>query len=105
MSSLLTRMFASLTLSLYLVVGWVGVRVFAPEMTSFEISTAHLSLFSETKINTSKEETLEAPVMAFKDIQFSEKKSLITKRVKVAKELIIVKSAPVQFKYTLVNKN
>jgi hypothetical protein len=98
-------MFASLTLSLYLVVGWVGVRVFAPEMTSLEISTAHLSLFSETKINSSKEETLEAPVMAFKDIQFSEKKSLITKRVKVAKELIIVKSAPVQFKYTLVNKN
>jgi hypothetical protein len=105
MSSLLTRMFASLTLSLYLVVGWVGVRVFAPEMTSFEISTAHLSLFSETKINSSKEETLEAPVMAFKDIQYSEKKSLITKRVKVAKELIIVKSAPVQFKYTLVDKN
>ncbi len=105
MSSLLTRMFASLTLSLYLVVGWVGVRVFTPEMTSFEISTAHLSLFSETKINRSQTETLEAPLMVFKDIQINEKKSFITKRIKLVKENIIVKSSPVQFKYTSVDKN
>jgi len=105
MSSLLTRMFASLTLSLYLVVGWVGVRVFAPEMTSFEISTAHLSLFSETKINSSQTETLKAPLMVFKDIQINKKKSFVTKRIKLVKENIIVKSSPVQFKYTSVDKN
>lgn len=105
MSSLLTRMFASLTLFLYLVVGWIGVRVFAPEMTSFEITTAHLSVFSETKINSSKEEALQAPLIAFKDIKFIEKKSVISKKVKLVKEVIIAKSAPVQFKYTSVEKN
>jgi hypothetical protein len=98
-------MFASLTLFLYLVVGWIGVRVFAPEMTSFEITTAHLSVFSETKINSSKVEALQAPLIAFKDIQFSEKKSVISKKVKLVKEVIIAKSAPVQFKYTSVEKN
>jgi hypothetical protein len=105
MSSLLTRMFASLTLSLYLVVGWVGVRVFAPEMTSFDISTAHLSLFSETKINSSKLDSLRAPKITFKEIQISKMKSLVAKKIKLVREEIIVKSRPVQFKYSPVNKN
>jgi hypothetical protein len=96
---MLTRMFASLTLCLYLAVGWVGVRVFLPKTTTLEISTAHLSLFSDYSVNKGETEVLESPKLVFQEVKVLAVRPTIAKRIHLIKERIIVRSNPLIFNY------
>ncbi len=96
---MLTRMFASLTLCLYLAVGWVGMRIVFPETTSLEFSTAHLSVFSDYSLKPIESEVLESPQMVFQDVKFLKVKPVIAKKISLTKEKITVKIAPVTFHY------
>ncbi len=77
---MLTRMFASLTLCLYLAVGWVGMRIVFPETTTLEFSTAHLSVFSDYSLKPIESEVLESPQMVFQDVKFLKVKPVIAKK-------------------------
>src|SRR5690606_6161188 len=92
MSFLLTRMFAYFTLVMYLVVGTVAVRVLAPEMTTVEVSSSYFKLFSKTEINSIEALQIEAPELAFNEIQFPVEKVVVAK----AKTTPATKKAVVQ---------
>lgn len=81
---MLTRLFAYFTLFTYLVVGVAAVRVFMPETSTIEISTAHLSYFSKSQFKSPVTEEIIAPELAFSDIKFpTEKKAPAINNVKV----------------------
>lgn len=68
-------MFACLTVLVYLAVGTVAVRVFAPEVTSIEFPSAYFNLFSDTKIETALIPEIDAPNLNFARIVFPEMRS------------------------------
>lgn len=107
MSSLLTRMFASFTLVLLLAVGWLGVRVFVPEMKTVEINASVINVFSNTTLKASQPELLNAPVLSFQEIKFSTPKAHIAKKIKLVKEAIVVKTEKIEvnFKYQNLSKH
>lgn len=89
---MLTRMFAYFTLFMYLVVGVVAVRVFAPEMTTVEVSSSYLKYFSKTEFNAPETEVVVAPEIAFSEIKFPVAKKPVVAVVKkpVAPKVVVV---------------
>jgi len=103
MSIMLTRLLTSLTLALYLVVGCIGVRVFAPEMTTVTLNTNALSIFSKTELAVEKNDVLEIPKMAFNEIKFPVERKVIVKPAKIAAAKPI--NTTIQMVYTKVAQN
>lgn len=95
MSGMLTRMFASLTIGVYLLLGIVGARLVFTNSKTVTISTEYFKLFSEYKVSSPVNEIIQAPVFNFADIKFpiSQKKKMASQRkVRIqAKETLIVK--------------
>jgi len=100
---MLTRLLTSLTLALYLVVGCIGVRVFAPEMTTITLNTNALSIFSKTELAVEKIDVLEVPAIAFNEIKFPVERKVIVKPAKIAAAKPI--NTTIQMVYTKVAQN
>lgn len=92
---MLTRIFTSLTLVMYLVVGSVAVRFMMPEMTTVTFSTSYFSLLSNTDISATQAVQIDAPEMHFAEIKFPvEKKEIVKTAAVVVKQAIVKKPAP-----------
>lgn len=98
-------MFAYFTVVMYLVVGTVAVRVFAPEMTTIEFSTSYSKLLSQTEIKTIDAEPVVAPEIVFDDIKMPvEKKVAKVAKVAVVKPTVAVVKVE-EMKMEKVEKN
>jgi hypothetical protein len=91
---MLSRLFAYLTLFMYLTVGVVVVRVYMPETTTVEISTSYLKYFSKTEFKAPETDVVAAPEMNFAEIKFPVEKKIIAKKP-VAKK-VVVENKPVK---------
>lgn len=100
---MLTRLLTSLALALYLVVGCLGVRVFAPEMTTITLNSNALSFFSKTKMADEKIEVLELPEIAFNEIKFPVEPKIVVKPAKIAAAKPL--NTTTQMVYTTLAKN
>ncbi len=100
---MLTRLLTSLALALYLVVGCLGVRVFAPEMTTITLNSNALSFFSKTKLADEKIEVLELPEIAFNEIKFPVEPKIVVKPAKIAAAKPL--NTTTQMVYTTLAKN
>jgi hypothetical protein len=100
MSKALTRMFAYLTLGVYLVVGTVAVRAFLPSETTVKISISALQLLGPTNIVKSKEEFLSIPELAFKEISLPQKRVISKRNAPRATEIVKLSQIDVR-KYEL----
>lgn len=100
---MLTRLLTSLALVSYLVVGCVGVRVFAPEMTTITLNTKALSLFSKTELADEKIDVLEVPEIAFNEIKFPVEPKIVEKPAKIAAAKPI--NTTIQMVYNKVSPN
>jgi hypothetical protein len=63
-------MFAYLTLFIYLAVGVVFVRVYAPEKTTVEFTTSYLNIFSKSHLRTVAIAAPIAPEIGFAELKF-----------------------------------
>lgn len=98
---MLTRMFAYFTLVTYLMVGTLAVRLLMPEMTTVEVSSSYLEIFKKYEVTNHVPEEIEAPEMAFADIEFP-----VEKKVLPVKRAIVKKSSPApEMKLEKVAKN
>ena len=74
-------MFACITVLMYLAVGTVAVRVFAPEMSSVEISSSYLKFFSKTEFKTTDADALVSPEITFTDIKFPAAPKAVARKI------------------------
>jgi hypothetical protein len=102
MSFALTRMFAYLTVAMYLVVGTVAVRVLAPEMTTVSFTTSYSKIFSNTDVLTAEADSVVAPEIVFDSIKFPVEKKIVAK---VQPKPVVRKPAVVSMKIEKVSKN
>ncbi len=86
---MLTRMFAYLTLFIYLVLGVAVVRLYNSEMTTIELSASYLKLFSGTHIQHKSPETIVFPDARFAKLEFLKERNEV--KFSSAKNLSISK--------------
>lgn len=101
---MLTRMFAYITLAMYLFVGTVAVRFVMPEMSTVSISGQYLNLFSNTSFKSHEEVAPATPEMHFAEIQFPVEKKAVVKAA-VVKPVVAQVQKPAVLKVEKVAKN